>query len=60
MPHGMYRDDEWVQVSYEGRASVSIPRAHYEAEGYEPPFHDLLTKEQFDIHAKGVKFGDDA
>ena len=60
MPHGLYRDGDWVQVSYEGKQSMPMPRNDYEAAGYDPPFHELITKEQFDIHAKGVRFGGDA
>ena len=60
MPQGIYRDGEWVQVSYDGKRSMPMHRADYEAIGYGPPFDELITKEQFDIHAQGVRFGDDA
>ena len=58
MPHGMYRDGDWVQVSYDGKQSAPITREQYEAQGYQPPFDELLPKEDFDIHAHGVKFGE--
>ena len=59
MLHGMYRDGDWVQVAYQGQ-SIAVPRTTYELGGYEPPFDELITKEQFDIHAQGVTASNDA
>ncbi len=58
MAKGLYRDGDIVQVSYDGKASIPMPRVDYEERGYEPAFHDLLSKEQYDIHARGVRFGE--
>ena len=47
MGTGLWRDDHWVQVSYEGRTAVAISRNLYEQRGYQPPFDKLPTKEEY-------------
>ena len=48
MKVGLFRDSAFVQVSYEGLATVPISRALYEKRGYWPPFDDLPTKEEYE------------
>jgi len=48
MGTGLWRDGLWVQVSYEGRESVSISRGLYEKRGYQPPFDQLPTRNEYE------------
>lgn len=48
MAKGLYRDGDWAQVSYTGRASIPMRRDQYEAAGYQPPFADLRTKKEYE------------
>ena len=48
MERGLWRDGHWVQVSYEDIESVPISRALYERRGYQPPFDELPTKEEYE------------
>ena len=48
MPKGLYREPGgWVQVDL-GKIRISIPRKKYEASGYEPPYDQLPTKEEYE------------
>jgi hypothetical protein len=48
MEHGLWRDGPFVQVSYENIVTVPISRALYESRGYQPPFDELPTKEEYE------------
>lgn len=48
MERGLWRDGQFVQVSYEEIVTVPISRALYEKRGYKPPFQELPTKEEFE------------
>ena len=48
MERGLWRDGHWAQVSYEGIEAVQISRALYERRGYQPPFDELPTKEEYE------------
>jgi hypothetical protein len=44
---GLYRDsDGWVTVKYDKQVAP-IPRNQYIANGYQPPYDQLLTQEQY-------------
>lgn len=48
MGTGMYRDGHFAQVSYEHLATIPISRALYEERGYQPPFDELPTREEYE------------
>jgi hypothetical protein len=48
MGTGLWRDGHGVQVGYEDREAIPISRALYEQRGYQPPFDELPTKEEYD------------
>lgn len=48
MAKGLYRDGDWAQVSYTGRASIPVRREQYEADGHQPPFAELRTKKEYE------------
>jgi hypothetical protein len=45
---GLWRDDHWVQVSYEGVEAVPISHALYKERGYQPSLDELPTKEEYE------------
>jgi len=45
---GLWRDEHFAQVSYEDLESIPISRRLYEERGYQPPFDELPTKEQYE------------
>lgn len=54
MPIGIYRvTDGWggvedsVYIEDEGGAAMDIPRSRYEIQGYEPPYNELPSKEEY-------------
>jgi hypothetical protein len=51
MAKGEYRyKDGWVMVDY-GASRIPIPRDQYVDQGFQPPYDELLTQEQYtDIH----------
>ena len=56
MPRGLYRNvtevsgAEYVFVDYGNAPSLGeIPRAQYDRAGYQPPFDELPTKEQYEL-----------
>jgi hypothetical protein len=52
MPDGA----ECAVVEYgAGSGAGEIPRAHYEDEGYEPPFDSLPTKEQHEAQQNATR-----
>jgi hypothetical protein len=48
MGTGLWRDGHWVQVNYEDRESVPISKALYEQRGYQPPFDELPTRQEYE------------
>jgi hypothetical protein len=51
MTKGIFRSgDDSARVDY-GRHAVTIPREEYSVNEYEPPFHTLATKEEFEAAA---------
>ena len=48
MERGLWRDGNWVQVSYEDIEAVPISRGLYEKRGYQPPFDELPTREEYE------------
>jgi hypothetical protein len=51
MTKGIFRSgDDSARVDY-GRHAVTIPREEYSVNEYEPPFHTLPTKEEFEAAA---------
>lgn len=48
MERGLWRDGQFVQVNYEDMVTVPISKALYEQRGYQPPFDELPTKEEYE------------
>ena len=48
MGTGLYRDDAYVQVSYDGKVAVPISVALYRQRGYQPALEQLPTKEEYE------------
>ena len=54
MAKGLYREENgWanqdsVRVQFEDGKELDIPRSLYEAEGYQPPFQSLPTKQDYE------------
>lgn len=46
MTAGVFRDEDQVYVSYDGRTPVAMSAQHYIRRGYEPPLGDLPTREE--------------
>jgi len=46
MNRGLYKDGDWAQIS-DGNNSIPITRNKYDERGYEPPFDELPTKEEY-------------
>ena len=44
---GIYRDGQHVAVDY-GRFRIPIPMDTYHDRGYEPPLHDLPTRDEYE------------
>ena len=49
MGNGLWRDDRWVQVSYEDVEAVPISYALYKERGYQPPLDEVPTKEEYEM-----------
>ena len=47
MARGLFREGNYAQVSFEGKASIPVRRDHYEHAQYQPPFHSLPTQEDY-------------
>jgi hypothetical protein len=53
---GLYREtgsgenDEYARVRFPDGSELDIPRHEYEAELHHPPFHELLTKMEYEAH----------
>lgn len=43
---GIYRDGNWATVDFDTHR-VEMPRKRYEEKGYQPPFLDLPSKDQY-------------
>ena len=48
MAKGLFRDSNYAQVIFEGKASIPVRRDRYEHAGYQPPFNSLPTKEHYE------------
>ncbi len=46
MAKGIYRDGNWATVDFDTHR-VEMPRKRYEEKGYQPPFLDLPSKDQY-------------
>jgi len=44
---GVFREEEFAQVDYDGRASYPMPRDEYEAKHIQPPFDELPSREEY-------------
>ena len=47
MARGLFREGNYAQVSFEGKASIPVRRDRYEHAQYRPPFHSLPTQEDY-------------
>jgi len=47
MGTGMFRDGRYALVSYDGKVEIPITRVLYDERGYEPPFDQLPTREEY-------------
>jgi len=56
MAKGLYRETgtgenaELARVKFPDGSELDIPRHEYEAEGHEPPFHELPTRIEYEAH----------
>lgn len=50
MVRGLFREEEYAQVNFNGKASYPIPRDEYEAKRIQPPFDELPRREEFLAH----------
>lgn len=62
MVEGLYRttDDQLgacVRIKGSDDPALLLTRDTYEANGYQPPYYELPTKDEFDNIARGVSFG---
>ena len=48
MAKGLFRDGNYAQVIFEGKASIPVRRDRYEHAQYQPPFNSLPTKEDYE------------
>ena len=48
MAKGLFRDGNYAQVVFEGKASIPVRRDRYEHAQYQPPFNSLPTKEDYE------------
>jgi hypothetical protein len=58
MGHGLWRDGHWVLVSYADQEFVAISGTLYRERGYQPPFDDLPTREEYEARVPPPDRGD--
>jgi len=46
-PHGLYRSPGWAYIT-DGTLAFDITEAHYRKRGYQPPYDNLPSKQQYD------------
>ena len=48
MAKGLFRDGNYAQVIFEGKASLPVRRDRYEHAQYQPPFNSLPTRADYE------------
>jgi len=52
MARGLYRDEAFVHVTYDGVATVPISYALYQMRGYEPALEQLPSREKYEARLR--------